>query len=288
MDLTAALLAVSAAVSFGLAVFVQKKALSYTDDLTGTFISLGTNAALFWVLAPLFIEWHWWATGAALLFALCGLAFPAIGQELQIASVVHVGPSVTSAIGSFAPVFAVLPAVLFLGERLNLQATLGLAIMTAALLYSALEPKGIRRNWSTAALLLPLGAAFVRGIIQPLSKTGYEQVPSPFFATLVMATVSTVVIGLFVLAAPRRPAGRHAAKGRAWFVLNGVVIGLGILAMLAAIRLGDIILVAPLISTTPLWTLLLGVVFFRRERFGRRDALMATLVVLGAVLIVTR
>ena len=282
----AALFALLAGALFGLVSHVQKKGLAHLDDKTGTLVSVATMAAVFWVLAPLMIDWRWWLTEAALLFALCGLVFPAASQRLQILSVVKVGPNMTSAFGSFAPVFAVVPAVLVLGESLSLQVAMGLSIMIAALLISASGPKGPNRTWSAVALLLPLGASFVRGIIQPVAKAGMIEVPSPFFATMVMATVSTVVAGSS-LAMRRRPqAGSHTRRGYGWFALNGACVGMGILSMQVALNLGDVIITAPLVSTSPLWTLLLGALIFRHEVLRPRHAIVAVMVMVGVTLIV--
>ena len=252
MTVAAALFALLAGALFGLASHVQKKGLAHIDDRTGTMISVATMVALFWLLSSALIDWRWWITEAALLFALCGLVFPAASQRLQIASVVRVGPNLTSAFGSFASVFAVLPAVLFPEETLTLQASLGLAIMIAALLVSALEPHGPHRAWPLLALLLPLGASFVRGIVQPVAKAGMVEVPSPFFATLVMATVSAAVAGTALIGRLRKPAGQNARRGYLWFAANGAAVGGGILSMQVALSLGDVIVAAPLVSTPPL------------------------------------
>ena len=44
---------------------------------------------------------------------------------------------------------------------------------------------------------------------------------------------------------------------------------------------------APLAATTPLWSLAYGAFVFRREKLHLRHAVVALLVVIGAVLIVT-
>ena len=288
MNLLPALSALAAGALFGLIVHIQQKGLDGTDALVGSFISVAAAAAMFWLLSPLFVDWTWWTTGAALLFALCGIVFPSMGQGLQVASVERIGPALTSAIGSFAPLFAVIPAVVFLHEEFGLQAAAGLALMIAGLVLTVLGPRGIPRGWPAWALLLSLGAAAARGLIQPVTKVGFAEVDSPFFATLVMASVSTVVLGVMV-AGQKRPASTPGWKpGYGWFALSGVINGCGILALQFAISRGDVTVAAPFASTTPLWALVFGALFFRHERLGPRHGAVAILVVLGAVLIVTR
>ena len=116
MDLASTAFALLAGLLFGLAVHLQRAGLQDTDDLTGSFISVATMATVFWIGAITQIDAAWWSTRAALLFAICGLVWPAMGQRLQIASVVHAGPAITSAVGSFTSLFAILPAMVLLDD----------------------------------------------------------------------------------------------------------------------------------------------------------------------------
>jgi DME family drug/metabolite transporter len=283
-----AFFALGAAAQFGLAIHIQNKGLDDTDGLTGTFFAVAAMAVVFWIFSPLYVEWHWWATKAALLFATCGVVLPAMSARLQIGAVAQVGPALTSAIGSFTPLFAVLLAVAFLGEAFGLQPAAGLLLMIGGLTMSALVRRGIPRGFPLWMLVLPLGAAFFRGVVQPISKIGLAEVPSPLFATLVMGTVSTLVIGVLLVARRQAPQTWRLTPGQFWFALSGIINGTGILALNIAINMGDVVVAAPLASTTPLWALVFGALFFQREQVGARHLLIACLVIVGAVLIVTR
>lgn len=288
MELVSPVLAVLAGLLFGLAVHIQRIAVRHLDSHLGAFISVLTMALLAWALSPLLMKWEWWGTRAALLFALCGLAFPAMAQGLSISSVARVGPSATAAIGALWPVFAVVPAVVYLGETLHLKTAVGISIMLFALLLSAVRGRRTTRTWPILALILPLGSAFVRGVVQPVAKIGYGQLPIPYFGMLVMASVSTVVVGLSLLLVKHKPVRGRTLNGYSWFVLNGVLAGAGILIMQFAINLGDIVVVAPLVATTPLWAFLFGVVIFDHEQLGIREAAVAALVVIGSILIIAK
>jgi len=288
MDLLGPFFGLLAGALFGFNVHIQRMALDGVDALTGSFISVAAMAALFWVVAPFFIEWHWWGTQTVLIFAACGLIFPAMGQRLQIASVQNVGPAMTSAIGSFVPVFAVMPAVWFLGETFGLQPSIGLGLMLIGLVTASLGRKGITRDWPVWMLLLPLGAAAVRGIAQPTIGLGLSQLPSPVFATLVLSTVSTVVLGVMVFFSKPKPKSGDPVIGRNWFILGGFINGAGILSLNVGIYLGGVTLSAPMIATAPLWALLFGVLIFKRERLEKRHAFIGLIVTIGAMLIVSR
>lgn len=284
----AALSALMAGVLFGLNVHIQHRALDTTDSLTGAAISLGVSAALLWISSPLWMDWNWWSSSSVMLFALCGLLFPAFAQLLQIRAIDTVGSSLSSAIGAFAPLFAVVPAVLFLNEVMNTQAATGIALLMAGLCISAIRTEKIRRTWPVWALLLPLGASAVRGGTQPIVKIGLNEIPSASFATLVMTTVSTLVLAVCLLGTGRTIHGLREKPGAAWFAVSGVVNCTGILALAFAIKVGGVTLTAPLASTAPLWALLFGALIFRREPLGLQHILVSFMVVIGAVLIITR
>lgn len=285
--ITSGLFALIAAVLFSFAMQSQKAALVHLDDLTGTFVSVATMALTFWLVSFPYLKWEFWSSSAVLYFVIAGLFFPALGQRFQISAVKQVGPALTAAFGSFLPFFAAFPAILFLGETLSLQQVIGMTILIAGLLLAAIA-RGV--NWRQRAfyvLLVPLGAALARAISQPFAKAGYNLLAEPLFATVVMTTVSTVVVGMMVsvLGSPRLvyPFGR----GHLLFALNGLLIGFGIIAMQLSLNTSTVSLTASLVSTTPIWTLVLGIFVFKNERLHAWHGIVAALVCAGALLIVT-
>jgi len=283
----APILALSAAIIFAWNTHTQRRALDDTDPATGAFLSVSATAVLCWVLSPFIVQWDWWSSPYVWLFAAIGLIFPAAGQWLQMRSVATVGPTLTSSLAGLTPLFAVTIGVIWLGDTVTAQAAFGIFLMIVGLVLAAWSPKGIKRGWALWAIFLPIGAALARGLAQPGLKFGFEHLPSPFFALLIGASVSTVVLGLTLL--PRRARlNRRIGKGSSRFVLVGIVNGVGIFCLNAALNLGSLTVVSPLTSTTPLWTLALGVLFYKREVVGLRHLGVALLMVLGAVLVLTR
>ncbi len=283
----APILALSAAIIFAWNTHVQRRALDDTDPDTGAFLSVAATAALCWVLSPFIVQWEWWSSPYVWLFAAIGLIFPAAGQWLQMRSVATVGPALTSSLAGLTPLFAVTIGVFWLGDTVSGQAVFGIMLMVFGLVLAAWSPKGIKRGWVLWAILLPIGAALARGLAQPGLKFGFEHLPSPFFALLVGASVSTVVLGLTLL--PRRARrNRRIGKSSSRFLLVGIVNGVGIFCLNAALSLGSLAVVSPLTATTPLWTLALGWLIYKREVVGWRHLVVALLMVLGAALVLTR
>lgn len=279
--------AITASIVFALALQNLKTALTHMDDLSGTFVSVSTLAIVVWMVGIWDLRWHYWSSDAVWYFIAAGALFPAMGQRFQIASVKHVGPALTAAFGAFLPLFATLPAVFFLGETVTPLQAAGIALLVSGLVLAAL---GRGQSWKTRAfymILLPLGAALVRAMTQPLSKAGYNILPEPMFAMIVFASVSTLVIGAMVLQRGSPKGILSFGKGHLLFAVNGLLIGAGILGIQLSLLAGSVTLTSSLVSTTPIWTLVFGVLFFRNETVYWWHGLVAVLVSAGAVMVVT-
>jgi len=160
--IVAIVFAILASILFALASIIAKYALAHLDELTGAFISVLTMAVFFWCVAIWNLEWDFWYSKATLYFVIAGFFLPALGQRFQILAVKHVGPALTSAIGAFLPLFAILPAILYLGETVTLFQFAGITLLVGGLILAA-AGRGI--SWRKRAfylLLLPLCAAIVR------------------------------------------------------------------------------------------------------------------------------
>src|SRR5262249_50116787 len=97
-----------------------------------------------------------------------------------------------------------------------------------------------------------------RGLVQPVVKLGMESWPSPFAAALIGYVMSASVIlltGFTREGADILPFGR---RGWAWFMPVGLLNGLAVLAMYAALARGRVAVVAPLVACYPLATLAFG------------------------------
>ena len=107
-------------------------------------------------------------------------------------------------------------------------------------------------------MLLPLAAALIRGLVQPVVKLGLEDWSDPFAAVTIGYLVSAGVILVLGLARNSGDNFFPAAPGRLWFIAVGVTNGLAVLTLYAALARGPVTLVAPLVACYPLFTLLLN------------------------------
>jgi drug/metabolite transporter (DMT)-like permease len=283
--MTAILLAMTATIFLGGGLVLTQFGLRHIHPLSGAAISIPSFTLCFLLASPFLLHGETIVWSAVPIFAAVGLVFPALLTLITFSSNRALGPVVTASLGNIAPLFSVLLAVVLLGEPLRLWQFAGLLTIVAGVLVITVTRTQDIRNWRTWVLLLPLGAAVLRGIIPPVIKIGLDIWPSPLAAGLTGYILSTVT----VLTVERVRNGRFIVQGplpgRLWFALTGICNGVGTLLMYAAIGAGRISVVVPIIAAYPMVTVGLNMLVFGRTQGAMRLAAGAAITVAGVVLI---
>jgi drug/metabolite transporter (DMT)-like permease len=269
---------------FGAGFVLTQFGLRWMVAWLGVAISILTSTLLFWCLAPFFVDPSDGNLKAVALFASVGLFFPGAAALLNFESNRLLGPNIAGALSSMTPVFAVLLAIVILGERIRGPQLLGLAaiVVGIGLMYRVQVNLSARSLWLMA---LPLAAAAIRGAIQPVVKLGFEWWPNSIAAVVVSYTVSSAIL---IVSALARAGGRIPEidhRGALWFAAVGLCNGLSVLAMYAALEYGPVAIVSPLIAGYPLVTLLLSRAFLEKDEVGPQLITGVTGAVCGVVLL---
>ena len=281
----AAAYALLAAFLFGAALVTTQFGLRHMDGLAGAKVSIPSAAALFWLLLPLY-GLDGWHTPAAGVFLALGLFFPVAVTLLAYEANRRMGPTIAGAIGSTAPLFAVLGAVLFLGEQLTItQGTATLAIVAGSVVLvwrgGALAGGAAWTSWVSWL------AAALRALAQVIAKAGLLLWPNPYAAALLGYTVSAAAIWIVALFSRRAESRVYNRRGVFWFVLTGQFNCWAVIALYTALDGGAVNIVSPIAASYPLFTLVLNSVILREERLSARLILGVALMVGGvAVLLV--
>lgn len=283
--MTVVLLALSAAAGFGAALVLAQRGLRTMTPLAGACVSIPATAALFLAAAPLALAPVAWSPTGAATFALVGCLFPAAVTLLTFESNRRIGPSVTAALGNLAPLFAVLAAIVLVGEEPRLGQLAGMAVVCAgaALLVGATR-SAPTAAWGWAATL-PLAAAAIRGGAQAAAKLGLDAWPDPFAAALIGYVVSALVVLGAACAQRRRVAVAAPGRGWPWFCAVGALNGVAVLCLYAALARGPVALVAPLVACYPLVTLALGLALPEGRRLPGTSWFGVAATVLGVALL---
>jgi drug/metabolite transporter (DMT)-like permease len=284
--MTAAILFAFAAATFlGAGVVTSQLGLRTMEPLAGAAVSVPAFTLLFLLLSPILLAGEPVVWRGFPIFAAIGLFFPASLTLLAFASNRALGPVITSTLGNLAPLFSVALAVVLLHEPLRATQAAGLVIaVIGAVIISVTRPRDLG-HWRSWALLLPLAAALVRGVIPPIVKLGLEVWPSPLWATFIGYVMSSLV----VLAVQRARQGRFItqapASGLMWFAVTGISNGLATLMLFAAVRHGPITLVAPIVAVYPLVTVALSTIMLKHITITPRIVGGTVLTVAGVALV---
>ena len=94
------------------------------------------------------------------------------------------GPTLSSTLAGTAPLFGVGLGFFLLSESLSWEIVVGTTgIVTGVILLTWRRDHTV--SWPMIALLLPIGAAFLRSLAHAVAKLGLEVLPSPFFVALI-------------------------------------------------------------------------------------------------------
>ncbi len=280
-------LALIAASLFGSSMITTRNGLEYLSSSTGVTISVLTTTLIYLALAPWQMPAQPWALPAFWIFVVTGLIHPMLSMSLSMESTRRLGPTVSATVSSISPLLSAAGAVLFLKEAPSINIVLGTVAVVAGVMALSWQGGAGMRSWLNPAILLPLATAGVRGGVHVIAKVGMQLTPIPFMAVFTSYMVSSV--GLVSINAKR---GKLPASWRNvgffWFVLTGFITGGALIFMYSAFSTGEVVVVSPIISSYPVFTLLWMLVLRPRDVLSLRILLGVACTVGGVMLIHSR
>ena len=232
-------------------------------------------------------------TGAALSWiVIFGLVQFVIGRSSAYTSLSIIGASRVALFISTQVPFAAFFAIAFTGESLGPLVAVGtLGVMIGLLLASG---DSITQGWRAdrrylMGCLSGLIAGAATGASTVLAKQAVNVYDSPLaITTLGMIAATAIVVPAVSIIASRNPAVREFEwKFMGLVALSGLSTTVSIVAQIFAVQRADVVIVAPILATFPLWTLLLSHVFIDRlEQITLRLTVGAFVTVAGVVAVV--
>jgi drug/metabolite transporter (DMT)-like permease len=264
-----------------------RRGLIHSNALTGSLISLGTSAAIYWLWVFLFIPLSGLWTPALGYFIAGGFFAPALGQTLGYIGMARIGVARSTPIVNTSPIFSSLFAVIFLGEVWLLQNIVGTSLVILAVIVLSLS-KPAQGEWNKKDVVFPVLAAVAFGISTTLRKSGLMVVQIPVLAAAVtLGTAFLVVLGMIYIRGGRR-ALIFNRQSIGWLFGAALFNTVAILSFFSALNLGQIVRVEPLVACNPLLALIWSAIFLKQlEKLTGRVVFGALVAVLGTLLVVT-
>ncbi len=282
---TAILLAILAGFFWAANIVTVRWALqrSQSFPLAGAAVGLFIAAALALIIA--IASGQAAPTGDDLLrFGLVGAIAPGSAQGLFVAAIGSIGASRTSVLIGTSPVFSILLAIAFLGEDWKLGIIVGTVVTVAGGAIIGWEPGLLARRLGVMYGLITALTFGVRDVVARSFNTDSDI--SAWTSGAIVLGAASVVLFVMVAVQHRRDMGSALAGAFPEFVASGLLIGLALPTLLAALDRGQVGVVAPLsLAAQNVSVVALAAVVFGRDERTPRILVAIVLVLFGATLV---
>jgi uncharacterized membrane protein len=279
----APLLAIGSAVGFGVAGVLLRRALQYTGPVSAAVVSVSVTTAFIWTIAvvttPLdrMLTWRVWP------FLVAGLVAPGLARLFFFMGIDRIGVARAFSLMAGAPLFAVVLAIAFLGERPGPLLLAGAVAIVAGGVLLARRAHDEAR-WRRRDMIFPLLGALGFAVRDNLSRWGFREYGDALTAAAA-ATVTSLAM-MWLVAGVRRTKLDLPPIALVFLICSGIFEGLAYLLMWRALAIGDVSVVSPLVNAHSIVAIALAAIFLRDlERVTWRIALAAALIVSGVALV---
>jgi drug/metabolite transporter (DMT)-like permease len=282
----AELIAVFAAVSYALFTVYGWFGLNYSSALVATLVSLASRTIMLWVAVVFTGGIPQFSPQALWVFVGLGVLQSATSL-LTFVGLQKIGTARSQPLRNTYPLWSSLIAITFMHEQAGAPVLGGtiLVVLGVALITWQPDAKAIDYCWWH--VLYSLGAGILAGVAFPLRRYGLMITNEPVFFAAIVAVVSLVCSLPYAWISHRSQSIVWHPKSLMHFSASGFFEGLGALLSLMALAVGTVVVVSPIVATTPLWNLLIAYLFLREtEKLKARTAL-GTIAVVGGTIAIT-
>lgn len=320
--MTAIGLSFLAIMGFGSATIFARLGMARVGPMPVTLLSLITSFLASGILAAAF-AYRDFVTLPLIVLAWCLMlgAFNFLGgRNLSYLAVGRIGAARTGAIVGTSAVFASILAITVTGERPHWVVLLGTVVVVMGLatalgrniIDSSRRPSSANPSPSAAAQPSPSSAAHpepVEGRVRRAAFIGFllafgaaccygttnvvvRALTLDYTSPLVVSTISLLFGVLLVAPVAAKPAIATFSEARrspgflAFAALSGVAAAVGVNCTYFALQRAEVVVVAPIVSANPLFTLLLAALFLSAQENVNRWLVMGTAITVGGVALV--
>ena len=279
------LLAWLTAVSFALSNVSVRNGLNYSTPFTATLVSLIVHTVALWIAVFLTMGIPQVALAAVIAIVITGILQP-IMRHCHYTGIHKLGTSRAVTLRNTFPLPAVLIGILFLGEPITAYGIAGTVLVVAGIVLTSWRIDKHLPSFHWTYLMYPIATALITAVVHPLRRYALIQSHEPLFFTAVVGPVSLLALAAYYVTPICKEKLVWDRRAFWPFFISGFFETLAVLLMLLAFSLGPVVVVSPIASTTPIWTLIISAIFLRQvERITFVSALGTVLVVVGVVAI---
>jgi DME family drug/metabolite transporter len=171
-------------------------------------------------------------------------------------------------------------------EQSSLAVLAGTLLVVIGVVLISSKPETALPSYRWWHVLYSLAAGFLAGVAFPLRRYGLTITNEPVFFSFVVAVLSLLGAIPYILWSRSDQGLVWHPRGVLYFFWSGFFEALGALLTLIALTTGRVVIVSPIVATTPLFSLIISLIFFRgKEQVTRRTIIGTIAVVVGTIAI---
>ena len=277
--------ALLASISFALFAVYGWLGLRHSTPLTATVVSLAARTITLGIAVVLFGGVPGFAKRALVVFIILGLMQTVISL-LTFMGLQKIGTSRSQPLRNSYPLWSTVIAIALMGERAGAAVLLGTLLVVAGVVMISWKPEVAPPSYRWWHVVYSMVAGLLAGVAFPLRRYGLTITNEPVFFSFVVAIVSLLgAIPYTLWTGGERKLIWHR-RAVIDFFLSGFFEALGALLTLIALTTGRVVIVSPIVATTPLFSLMISLIFLRgKERITTVTVLGTMAVVVGTIAI---
>lgn len=277
--------ALLASISFALFAVYGWLGLRHSTPLTATVVSLAARTITLGTAVILFGGVPGFATLALVVFIVLGLMQTVISL-LTFMGLQKIGTSRSQPLRNSYPLWSAVIAIVLMGERAGVAVLLGTLLVVAGAVMISWKPEAAPPSYRWWHVVYSLAAGLLAGVAFPLRRYGLTISNEPVFFSFVVAIVSLIGAIPYTLRTSGERKLIWQRRAVIDFFLSGFFEALGALLTLMALTTGRVVIVSPIVATTPLFSLLIAQIFLPgKERITTITVLGTIAVVVGTIAI---
>lgn len=289
-EVIAVTLALASALMFAFTFTLVRVGVKSASSETALWVTLSINVVFLWGWSIVGYGWQfgdWWQWR---YFVLAGIFAPLLGRLFQFLGMARLGSNITTPLTLTHPVVSVVLAMAFLGESLTTLGLFGaLLVVVGSVVVGSQGGKNQTASLKAVPktyLVLPMIASFSYGISMVFRKIGIDIGTDAVTAAAVTTTSSWFFASLYSGFTGGFKQIRCTRKEFGFFIFAGIFSSFGPVLLFFAMQYSDLVVVAPLASTTPLFVLLMSYIFIRADEIFTTKVVMGTIAtVLGVMMV---
>jgi drug/metabolite transporter (DMT)-like permease len=207
-------------------------------------------------------------------------------RVLAYTGVLKIGASRSGSLQSISPLISATIAIVVLGEAATPLIIAGTFLVVVGIVLVSWKAERELPSFRWWHLLLPVAAACLTGMNHPLRRHAFSISNEPLFFSAFMGLVSLIGFSIYRSVSPHKQALDWNRKALGPFLSTGIFETLSIVFIMTSLSVGQVVLVAPIAATYPVWALIGAKIFLRDvEKITVRTILGIVSVVAGTVAI---